>query len=64
MVLNLAKIDSAGFPLVLSQRLAFEFEPIGVMHQAIQDGIGHGGVGDDLVPLADGELAGDESSGS
>ena len=30
------------------------------MHQAVEDGIGHGGVGDDFVPLLDGELAGDQ----
>ena len=30
------------------------------MRQAIQNGVGHGGVIDDLVPLAHRELAGDQ----
>ncbi len=54
--LRLSGPGVAGF----AEGLAFEFQPIGVMHQAIQNGIGHGGVGDDRMPLADGELAGDE----
>ena len=30
------------------------------MHQPVQDGVGHSGVGNDFVPLVDGKLAGDE----
>lgn len=40
--------------------LAFEFEPIGMVNQAVEDGIGDGGVVNDLVPLVDRELAGHE----
>src|ERR1039457_3953979 len=44
----------------LSHRFAFEFDPIGVVDQAIQDGIGHRGIRNNLVPLIDRELAGNE----
>ena len=44
--------------LMLAQGLAVEFEAIGVVHDAIEDGIGEGGLIDDLVPGADRELAG------
>ena len=30
------------------------------MHQSVKDGVAQGGVPDDLVPLLDGELAGDQ----
>ncbi len=33
---------------------------MGVMHQPVQDGIGERGVADGLVPMIDGQLAGDE----
>ena len=44
--------------LAFAQRLAFEFDPIGIMHQAIQNGVGDGGIVDQFVPLIDRELAG------
>lgn len=30
------------------------------MHEAVEDGIGHGGIGDEFMPLTDWELTGDE----
>jgi len=33
---------------------------VGVMNEAIEDGITEGGVADDVMPVIDGELAGDE----
>jgi hypothetical protein len=35
--------------LVLSQRLAFEFQAVGVVNQPIQNGIGDGGLVDQFV---------------
>lgn len=35
---------------------------MGVVNQAVQDGIGHGGVGDSVVPVFDWELGGGEAS--
>ena len=43
-----------------AQRFAFEFDPVGVVDQPIQNGVGHGGIGDDFVPLVNRELAGNE----
>jgi len=48
---------------VFAHRLAFEFDSIRVVNQPIQDRVGDRGVGDDLVPLVDRKLAGDESFG-
>jgi hypothetical protein len=33
---------------------------MGVVNQAIEDGIGNGRIGDDLVPVLDRQLAGDD----
>jgi hypothetical protein len=38
----------------------FECEAVGVVDEAIEDGVGDGGVGDDLVPVLDRYLAGDD----
>ena len=46
--------------LLFAQGLPVELEAIGVVHDAVQDGIGEGGLADDLVPGADRELAGDQ----
>src|SRR5690606_7506383 len=39
---------------------SFQGDAVGVMDEAVQDGIGKGGVPDDLMPGVEGELAGDE----
>lgn len=44
----------------LSHALAGEREPVGVMDEAIKDGVGEGGVPDSLVPVLDRQLAGDD----
>src|SRR5207253_10734795 len=46
--------------LELAHRWPVQFQPIGVMDDAIEDGVGEGRLTDDLVPLVEGELAGDE----
>src|ERR1700730_3576275 len=48
----------------LSQAIAGEFDPVGVVNEAVEDGVGVGGICDDLVPLVDGQLAGDERRSS
>src|SRR6202011_443327 len=40
--------------------LPVEIDPVGVMDQAVEDGVGVGGVTDQRVPLIDGKLAGDD----
>ena len=37
-----------------------QFQPIGVVDDAIENGVGEGRLTDDIVPLVEGELAGDE----
>src|SRR3954463_11500064 len=41
-----------------SEALALEREPVSVVHQAIENGIGKGRIADDLVPMFDRKLAG------
>ena len=40
-----------------AQAVALEGEPVGIVHEAIEDSVGNGGVTDDLVPMLDRELA-------
>jgi len=47
----------------LALGLASELEPVGVVHQPIEDGVGDGGVRDALVPLGHGDLGGFRSFG-
>src|SRR5215831_18850935 len=42
----------------------FELEAVGVVDDAIEDGIGEGGIADEIVPGFDGELTSDQSRGS
>lgn len=42
-----------------AHRVAIEFEAIGVVDQAVEDGIGKGRFVDDVVPGGDRQLAGD-----
>src|SRR5260370_8213909 len=46
--------------LLLSEALSFEFDAVGVVDEAIEDGVGDGGISDDFVPAIDGQLAGDD----
>ena len=48
---------------MLAQRLAIEFEAVGVVDDTVEDGIGEGWLADHLVPAGDGQLAGDQSGG-
>ena len=54
--------DGVGFqngPL-FSQRISFQVELVGVVHQAVEDGVDQCGVADGDVSMADGKLAGDD----
>jgi hypothetical protein len=39
---------------------SFQLEFIGIVDEAIEDGIGHGGIADEFVPVFDGKLARDQ----
>jgi hypothetical protein len=43
-----------------SQAVAGEIDAMGVMDEAIEDGVGIGRIADDLVPFVDGDLAGED----
>ena len=34
---------------------------MGVVHEAVEDGVAEGGISDDVMPVLEGKLAGDES---
>jgi hypothetical protein len=43
-----------------AQALAGEFDPIGVVHDPVEHGVGKRRDGDDVVPAVDRQLAGDQ----
>ena len=44
--------------------MAGEIDPVCVVDDAIEDGVGVGGIADQLVPFVDGDLAGDDGRSS
>jgi hypothetical protein len=44
--------------------VAGEIDPVRVVDEAIEDGVGIGGIADQLVPLVDGDLTGDDRRAS
>ena len=43
-----------------AQRGAFEIDAVRAMDDAVEDGVGEGGIADHLVPAIDRDLAGDQ----
>ena len=43
-----------------SHRSAFEGDPMDVVEESVEDGVAEGGVADDIVPVVDGHLAGEQ----
>src|SRR5712691_7919089 len=50
---------SGGLP-VPAQAVAGEVDPVGVVDEAVENGVGVGGIADQRMPLVDRQLAGDE----
>ena len=50
--------------VLLSHAFSGELQAMGVVNEAIQDGVGDGGVTDNFVPMFDGDLAGDDGRGA
>ena len=48
------------YRFLLAKRLAFQFQFVTLMHDPIQDGVGQGRIGQILMPMLDGKLAGDD----
>jgi len=44
----------------LAHAVSLECEAVSVVNEAVEDGVGDGGIGDDLVPAVDRHLAGDD----
>jgi hypothetical protein len=44
----------------LSEAVAFEGQPVSVVDELVEDGVGDGWIGDGLMPLLDRQLAGDD----
>ena len=44
----------------LSHAVSLECEAVCVVDETVEDGVGDGGIGDDLVPVIDRHLAGDD----
>jgi hypothetical protein len=44
----------------LAQAVALKLDPVGIVDDAVEDGVHQGGIADDLVPARDWQLAGDQ----
>ena len=47
--------------LFLAEALAGEFDAVGVMDDAVEDGIGQSWIADDVIPAVEGRLTGDRN---
>jgi len=47
---------------LFSHRLSFQIDSVSIVNQPTQDGIGQGGIGDDFMPVIDGQLAGEQGA--
>src|SRR5579863_896500 len=54
----LLDVKSGAFGGGLSQAFALEGQPVSVVHEPVEDGVGDSRVGDGLMPLLDWNLAG------
>lgn len=53
--------SSVGLDLtLLSQALAAEFDAVGIVNKAVEDGVGERRIADHVVPMIDGHLTGDD----
>jgi hypothetical protein len=50
--------------VLLSHAFSGELKAVSVVNEAIQDGVAQSGVADDIVPMFDGDLAGDDGRGA
>ena len=50
--------------LLFSNGFASELDPVGVVDDAVEDGVGQGGITDQIVPPVDRDLAGDQRGSS
>ncbi len=63
--LGLVNVGRADFVrLDLSHGRTVELQSVGIMDDAVEDGVGEGGFADDIVPLGQRQLAGDQGGGA
>ena len=58
------RVSGQGARLVTSHRGTFKGDPVGVVNETVEDGVAEGGIADDVMPVLDGELTGDEGRAS
>jgi hypothetical protein len=50
--------------VLLSHAFSGELKAVSVVNEAVQDGVAEGGITDNVVPMFDGDLAGDDGRGA
>ena len=50
--------------VLLSHAFSGELKAVSVVNEAVQDGVAEGWVADNVVPMLDGDLAGDDGGGA
>ena len=59
-----AGVKSLVAGVLLSHAFSGELKAVSVVNEAIQDGVAEGWVADNVVPMFDGDLAGDDGGGA
>src|SRR5208282_704227 len=59
-MLRHGSLSLSGPPALFADGLAIEFDAVGVVDDTVEDGVGVGGLADDLVPFVHRRLAGDD----
>src|ERR1700687_5875430 len=57
-------VKSLAAGVVLSHAFSGELKTVSVVNEAVQDRVAEGGVADDVVPMFDGDLAGNDGRGA
>ena len=60
IVFRVGGLGQAGCGFLLSHAVSLQCNAVGVVDDAVEDGIGDGGFADQVVPLGDGHLGGDQ----
>ena len=53
-------VDLLGRVVQPSHRSALEGDAVGIVEEMVEDGVAEGGIADDIVPVLDGDLAGEQ----
>jgi hypothetical protein len=61
---HLAAVLRGAPAFLLADRLAGQFDPVSIVHQTVQNAVGHRGITDLRMPLLHGQLAGQDRGAS